>query len=112
MNRITKTLIAATLAAATFPAVALDGDSLIDFCTSMSGSAEAIMKARQTGVPMSTMIERATNGLDNELLRSMYQKIVIAAYNERGYITESMQERIIAEFRDLNMAECMKAFSE
>ena len=76
-------------------------DSPQAFCKSLSIAAEATMKARQNGIPMSEAMELAG---DNELIKAM----VADAYNQNSYTSEKVKEQVIRDFTDRVYSTCWK----
>lgn len=68
-------------------------------CPAIGGLAEQIMTARQLNIPMDQMME--IKG-DSDVAAS----IVIDAYKQPAYITESAQNREIADFKNAALSVC------
>lgn len=70
-------------------------------CKSIEQYAETVMKARQAGVDMSTILA----GADSELLAT----IVMEAYGLGRYNSAENQQRSIADFKNANYLKCVRA---
>lgn len=73
-------------------------------CAAMSGLARKIMEARQSGAEMSAMLVAADG---NEMARAM----VMDAYSESLFQTESIRNRVIDEFANSTHLTCIKVFT-
>lgn len=71
-------------------------------CDAVGLLATNVMSARQSGLPMSEMIKIAG---DNPIA----EELVVSAFKESRYSTESVQQRTIANFRDQAYLECAQA---
>lgn len=76
-------------------------------CSSVALHAEAIMRARQAGVPLSKMLEIARKG-DNMPLNASSEEMVIDAYGFSVYTYESVKQKAISGFRDFAERRCLK----
>ena len=76
-------------------------------CSSVALHAEAIMRARQAGVPLSKMLEIARKG-DNMPLNASSEEMVIDAYGFNVYTYESVKQKAISGFRDFAERRCLK----
>ena len=74
-------------------------------CGDISGLASQVMKSRQSGIPMSAMIQ-ATQG------DSMMENMIISAFETPRYSSEKVKKRTIEDFRDKIYLECIKALKE
>jgi hypothetical protein len=85
------------------PAVATAEVTASEMCPTLGGLAEAIMQARQNGVPMSKSYELAAG---HELAMAM----VGDAYNTTRWHSEHAQVREIEDFRNSVEMACYNAF--
>ena len=90
-----------TIALAATPAVAKEEATKQDICDAYGKVAEAIMTARQGGVSMSKSMALAD---DNNLVKSL----VIEAYEQPAYSTESVKKKTIRDFADNFLLVCYK----
>lgn len=93
--------IKTTIAAALFAigATAAQAEEIIDGCAVVGDTAQAIMDARQSGVPMSQMMKIAGT---NEAARFM----VTEAYGTPRFSTDSIVAEVIQDFRNDMEAIC------
>ena len=109
MNRITKTLIAATLAGATIPAVAEDDN----ICGTLAYIAESTMMARQNGMSLARLLEiRKDSYSDTPAVKKMVFDQTIIAYKQPRYQTKANQQRAIDDFRDMNHVQCLSVLGQ
>ena len=73
------------------------GSAQASICPTLATSAEKIMDNRQTGVPLSRMMEIAKTAGD---LEGILTSITLEAYNRPRYSTGEYQRNAIAEFRN------------
>ena len=73
-------------------------------CTLVSMQAEAIMLAHQQGVPMSVVMDSAPDEL--------HKRIAILAYETPRYMSEEMQQKMAAEFRDEWYLRCTRVLAQ
>lgn len=71
-------------------------------CRAASELAEVVMQIRQSGRPMSELMDQAEEG-------TLTEKLVIDAYKHERYRTERFQRRAIEQFRDQAYLECTQA---
>ena len=76
-----------------------------DKCKKIEDLAEAVMDARQRGVPASDMMGLAG---DSSLVRA----IVLDSFETSVYSTESISQRVIREFKDKWYIWCIKKMEE
>lgn len=68
-------------------------------CEQFGELAESIMKSRQTGVPLSSLmnvIKDTPEANDNEIFRNM----IVMAYDNPRYSSDNMQRRAIEDYRN------------
>lgn len=99
-----KKLIAILLTFGTFQVQAGEATPL-DYCTTISQTAETIAEGRFIGLPMSEAL-RIAEGSD------IITAIVMDAYDLPAYQTPSMQKQEAREFANRVMRTCMKAFNK
>lgn len=75
-------------------ASAEDEQFRLELCQQMSSLAETMMRARQEGVLMSTLIEKSGEGEVGEYARA----VITEAYRRNRYRTEEAQQRAITDF--------------
>jgi len=78
--------------------ISVGANAAID-CNQVSAFAEEVMTARQSGVPMSRVIEILN---DNSL-----NSIAIDAYKKPRYQTDEYKQRAITEFGNKAVIECL-----
>lgn len=76
-------------------------------CSSIALHAEHIMRARQTGVPLSKMLEIARKG-DNVSLNASSEEMMLDAYGFSVYTYESVKQKAISGFREFAERRCLK----
>lgn len=92
-----KALILSFTIAVSYPAF-VSAESIT--CEQFGELAESIMKSRQTGVPLSSLMNviKDTPETDgNEIFRNM----IVMAYDEPRYSSDNMQRRAIEDYRNL-----------
>lgn len=80
-----------------------------DSCTILGDLAETIMKRRQEGVDLTTMINIAESEGTLPEIASVSKKLVIAAYDYPEYSSDEYKLRTIRKFKTKVMVECYKA---
>lgn len=94
------------LAVPTAPALAeLDTPERTAICPSVESLARTIMKGRQMGHPMSSLMEIANNNSEPAIAELM-RKLIVLAYAKPRYSTEEFQEREIANFANDVSVKC------
>lgn len=79
-------------------------------CPALGNSAETIMRARQDGYTLTELLENYKEVIDNNgSLGSVVKEMIMQAFEEPAYMTESMQERAVLRHRTLFEKECYKA---
>lgn len=79
-------------------------------CRSLMTTAEIIMSSRQSGVSLSDslmILDRNFTNPENKELRDATQQIVLAAYQEPYYHTDSMKKVAVNEFATLHYMACL-----
>jgi hypothetical protein len=76
-------------------------------CTKLSQLSAQIMKNRQAGTPLSGMMEVTSKSTNAEVNR-VTRKILLLAYDEPRFGTESYQQRSINDFSNKIMLACLK----
>ncbi len=77
-------------------------------CKAMEGIGSSIMKARQSGTPMSKSIEIADKAGD-PALKKLIESLVIEAYDSPRYSTAGMQGRAQEDFANSVYLRCAKS---
>ncbi len=77
-------------------------------CKIMGEVAEKVMRDRQTGRSLSSMID-SVDSVENKSLQGIMKMIVISAYDVPRYGTREHQERAVGEFADMILLSCLKA---
>ena len=80
-------------------------DDWSEKCDSYTQLAEAIMKARQSGVSMAKLMKTVKKKDGGDFV----VQLIIDAYDTPRYSSEKMQQETIENFRDNNYLECVKA---
>ena len=73
----------------------------VELCNQISGLAETIMDNRQSGVPMSAMIDATP-------IDSVAYDLIVEAYQYPRLTTERLQQGYIRDFADEAMVACLK----
>lgn len=80
-------------------------------CKLLSRLAETIMEARQVGYPMSTLMDdmagRGTKEVTQEI-DGLIVPLIVEAYEMQSFSTKILQQKTVADFRDLYHLECVK----
>ncbi len=98
-----KTTIALIAALAmTTPAYAQDEPTAEEWCAQIALMAESMMKARQGGVSLQTVLDIVAENMPSA------RDLVIAAWDEPRYSTPQIQQRIIGDFRDRAHLDCLR----
>lgn len=107
MTSITATAITAALSLTVSPVSEAQQDipTPMEFCTSTSEMAEAVMSARQGGVPMREAMEIMEG-------REFHERMVMVAYERNRYSTQEYQQEAITEFGNAWFSACMKSPGE
>ena len=100
MNKIVLTL---TLVALSIPALAAEPVPTKETCSSIAEVARVTMLARQSGVPLRSMMEIAA---DQTIV-----DIVTEAYSSPAYSTSEVQEKTIQNFEDKWYLRCLKSYN-
>lgn len=96
-------LLLIAVAACTAPEKPEDMDAI---CESAGLLAESIMEVRQAGGSLSSMMEPSDS--QSPGFREIHRAMIIEAYDEPGYSSESVRQRVIADFRDRWHLLCLK----
>jgi hypothetical protein len=80
-----------------------------DQCKIIGELAETIMKKRQEGVDLTTMLNIAGSEGTSEAVANVSRKLVIIAYGHPEYSTEEYKQRAIRKFKTEVMIECYKS---
>lgn len=78
-----------------------------DSCSQFYGLGETIMKSRQNGVPLPTMMG-VVNDADKDL-KSILKEVVVNAYSQPRYNSKDLQIKVINEFANDLYVECLKS---
>ena len=101
-----RTLLALAFLAAPAHAVSAEAQKA---CSSVGSLAEAIMKGRQSGVPLSAMLSKVDS---SDPAAEAARQIIITAFDVPRFSTPSMQQRAVEDRRDLAEKQCFKAFAK
>lgn len=101
MKKLTKIIAVIAIAFAFTTAQATQSDD--EFCAGEADVAEAIMKARQSGVAMSEMLKFGAPG------PNPYRQLIISAYELPRMSYAPNQEKMIQDFRNEYHLLCFKA---
>ncbi|MFJ2464936.1 hypothetical protein [Pseudomonas sp. NPDC087615] len=83
-------------------------NELLEECQRVENSARAIMKARQEGVPLTTVLEMAdTAGKESEYVGNLYKGLIGKAYDFPRQPNVKMQQDLIAEFQKTYYSLCI-----
>ena len=78
-------------------------------CDEIASLAEAIMAARQAGVPMREMYKAAdAHGDDSEFFKSMVKSLVKQSFTVPRYSTEGFKKTAITDFGSTVFMECIR----
>lgn len=79
-------------------------------CPVMGLLAENVMKARQMNAPLSLTLERVAGASTDPKSVPIIRAVIFQAYDHPAYSTESIQQRVIAEFRNQIEIACYSDF--
>lgn len=82
-------------------------ESLENTCHLIAGLSSEIMRARQSGVPMTDAMN-VVNDIEIEQVKKLTRSIVIQAYKENIWSTEKYKQRAINEFSNSLYLECLE----
>ncbi|WP_166219694.1 hypothetical protein [Pseudomonas atagonensis] len=106
-----KRCLATTAITLTFSLVAHSAplpSEYLEECQRVETSAKAIMKARQEGVPFSTLLEMAeTAGKESEYVGNLYKGLIGKAYDLPRESDAEKQQKVVAEFQKSFYSLCM-----
>lgn len=97
-----KIILALTLAALSTSALAAEPVPMKETCSSIAEVARVTMLARQSGVPLRSMMKIAAD--------KTIEDIVTEAYGHPAYRTSEVQEKTIQDFEDTWYLRCIKAY--
>lgn len=90
---------------AAMPVSAIAAEDWTAKCKSVSELAQTIMKSRQAGVSMSSLIDMEID----PGIRALVTNMVMEAYDSPRYNTEDIKQQTISDFRDEWYLKCAKA---
>lgn len=99
-------LLVLAVALTTVGAQASEKVSATEICASHAKLAKSIMKSRQTGVEMASLLS-AIDGLPDDSNKSLTEAMILMAYGESKYATPDNQNSAITEFSNKIMHLCM-----
>ena len=71
----------------------------LEECQRIENSAKQVMKTRQQGVPMASVLELAeAAGKQNEYVGEVFKSLIREAYEIPQYSSESLQQKAISDF--------------
>ncbi|WP_414870124.1 hypothetical protein [Pseudomonas sp. IT-347P] len=80
----------------------------LEECQRVENSAKAIMKARQEGVPLSSVLELADNaGKESEYVGNLYKALIGQAYDMPRESDARKQESAVADFQKTFYSLCI-----
>lgn len=83
-----------------------------EVCSDLGALAEIIMKVRQDGVALSTLMPAITSSIedtdDNQIVIKIAKTAVLAAYEIPRYSSSDIRNDTIADFRNKMELECYK----
>jgi len=85
-------------------------EEVLNMCSSYKVMAVTIMTNRQNEVDMSAMIEIAMNG--DPIIQDLTVTLIVEAYEEPSYSSESYKEKAISEFANKVYLGCFKTFKD
>ena len=83
-------------------------DDWREYCDVIGNLAESIMKNRQNGTSMASVMKTASESKSSVV--EVMEELVIIAYDIPRYSTENMQLITIGDFRDDVYLECVKVY--
>lgn len=79
------------------------------FCEQTTELATAIMKARQSGVPMIQLIKLSEETAAGTEMQNLIKLMVTEAYKEKAYNHKDNQDRAVVEFANEYTLACVQA---
>lgn len=79
------------------------------FCEQTTELATAIMKARQSGVPMIDLIKLSEETASGTEMQNLIKLMVTEAYKKRAYNHKENQDRAVVEFANEYTLACIQA---
>lgn len=98
-----KVILTLTLVALSTSALAAEPVPMKETCSSIAEVARVSMLARQSGVPLRSMMEIAADKTITD--------IVTEAYSAPAYSTSEVQEKTIQDFEDRWYLKCIKSYN-
>ena len=83
-----------------------------DICLGYGQLAETIMKNRQGGIDIVTMLETLENSNYTNNLKTVTKALILMAYNHPEYTTLSIQEKTIRDFKTRIIIDCYEILTE
>ena len=111
MKPITKYLVAA-VATVLLTSVTIYKEAQAQvICEAVDRLAKSIMEARQSGAALSDML-KVLDGPNNKTTGPFVRAVVMEAFEQPRYSTESMQQKTITEFANQQMLMCVKIMNQ
>jgi hypothetical protein len=87
-----------------------ENTEILDFCKSISSTAETIMIKRQEQIPMEKMVS-ILSGSDKQT-QKIVEKIIIEAYDHPRFEGKDFITKVVADFKDRWFLDCFKNMSK
>jgi len=109
MIRTTLAILALTSAT---PALASDDrqQALDTFCSSISTLATSIMRSRQNGLPLTTLMDVVALKSKEAMTGDMARRMILQAYDQPRFSTDSYKARAVIDFANEAALECHQTF--
>lgn len=83
-------------------------DKDLSTCKSYANFAKTVMQKRQHGADIAEGME-VISSQKNKVLKEELQNVIILAFSQPKYSTESMQDSVISEFKNQAYLSCVKS---
>lgn len=78
-----------------------------EVCSAIGDLAEAVMAARQAGVPFKKVLDINPKPEERDLFKLMSYEITLEAYRRSRYDSEELQQKVIDEFSNSMHINCL-----
>lgn len=78
-------------------------------CDNFANLAHNIMKARQSGVPMKSVMGAIEIPDAEDNLKKLMKGMVVSAYERPRFLDEELKSKEVSDFEDINYLSCVKS---
>ena len=79
----------------------------LEACTKIAKNARAVMGARQRGLSMAQLLRDVNELPVSEFTKEQNKQMIMEAYGKPQFSTSEIQQRVLQDFEDKWMRECM-----